>query len=188
MSSKTRYVFISPEEFATWLAAMADDLPVAIALATPSAELAMWAPTDAAPLRGAVRAYLFDEPPDLAGLRADTLQPAALGAVVLEVPRVVGDRLVGIHLHATTEWIDEASGEARERATAVKLFNRLWGSSKRRFSRPVLACPPGGEELADRSLSYTAGAAAWYRAGKRLARVEEPETSYRIPATADAAD
>jgi hypothetical protein len=183
MSAKTRYVFITPEEFAGWLATLAEELPGEIALATPDAALASW--TAGAPLGAAVRAYVFDQAPPLAGLRADTLAPGALGAVVLEVPRVVGDRLVGIHVHATTEWIDEASGEQRERPAAVKLFNRLWGSSKRRFSRPVLACPPGGEELADRALNYTAGAAAWYRAGKRLARVEEPETSYRVPARSD---
>jgi hypothetical protein len=187
MSSKTRYVFIAPDEFVSWLVTLAEDLPVEIALASPDASLARWTPGDLAPLRTAVRAYLFDEAPEgLAALRADTLAPAAVGAVVVEVPRVVGDRLVGIHLHASTDWIDEASGEARERATAVKLFNRVWGSSKRRFSRPVLALPAGGEEAADRALNFTAGAAAWFRAGKRLARIEEPETAYRIPAQPDA--
>jgi hypothetical protein len=169
MTSRGRYIFVMPAEFADWMVDVADQLHATVVLyRAPNAPLERWDGRREA-LEGASRVYLAQGPVDIGSIRADKLAVGLLGWVQLDVPRVEGRCLLISQVGTKSDWFDAKQRKVMDNPAALRLFNRFWSKWKKHLMFPVWAKNrESGAEAPYRDIGYSKKAAEWFERGGQL--------------------
>ncbi len=187
MASRDKYTFLTLSEFANWLVAVVDQMPVAVVLYRgPDAPLEPWdCRRDA--LAGVTRVYLAQGPVDFSGIQADQISTGSLGWVQLDVPRLKGRCLFASQIATKSDWFDAKRQKVMKNPAALRLFDRFWSIWKKHFMFPVWARNrKTGAEAAYRFIGYSKAAADWFQQGGELCQegVNNIEFTIRLGASA----
>ncbi len=184
MASRSRYVFVTPSEFAGWLLQTSQHLDLKVALDRfAGLPRELW-DGRAETLYGVRRAYVMKGSADFLATGAEEVKPGKFGWLVLDVPRIDGATLLVIQIAAKSAWFDATLRRVLDAPEALQLFNRFWRQWKKHFTFPVCARNrKTGAEARYRGIGYSAGAAAWCQEGGELRQEGVDNVEFMIPSS-----
>jgi hypothetical protein len=181
MTSKSKYAFVMPDEFAGIVDDCRISLGLILVVENESGVRELWDGTRESLLR-ASRIFLADKATTSASGLSDPFNPARLGWVLVEVPRLEESRLFCIQIGARGDWFDKDAGVARDNKAALRRFDRVWKAVATRLRFPIRAKNVvTGAAASYSSFGFSAGAAEWWTRGGQLRQRGVENLDFMIP-------
>ena len=132
VATRSKALFLTPEEFVTWLPATAAELGLHIVLDhIPKQPLVYWSGAPAE-LLAAWRLRLSPEKTDLRHVDPNHFIGQELGWINADVPKVKGRYLREAGTGVKSDWFVSMEEPYRENPEVLKLFDRFWRKDKSR--------------------------------------------------------
>jgi hypothetical protein len=182
VASKSRYVFITPDEFLSLMDELVRSVPAqAVILSGPGESRVVWqgSPED---VFGARRLHVAPAGPLGDNALSVDANTAELGWVSCDVPRFEGSALLGVQVAARSDWYNRVTKTVEENRHSLKWFGKVWKVFATHLQSPVRArnVVSGAEETYS-SIYYSSGAARWYREGGHLRQDGVANVEFLIP-------
>jgi len=166
VATRSKALFLTPEEFVTWLPATAAELGLHIVLDhIPKQPLVYWSGAPAE-LLAAWRLRLSPEKTDLRHVDPNHFIGQELGWINADVPKVKGRYLREAGTGVKSDWFVSMEEPYRENPEVIKLFDRFWRKWKKHFKYGLVTRDDDtGFERFHRDVGYSPGAEDWSRKG-----------------------
>jgi hypothetical protein len=186
MTTRSKYLFVTLQEFAEWLRESTNDLDaVVIAFRGARAPLQEWDGSEDRLLESA-KVFVATNLPELSAIPTDTVPLGQFGWLQLDVPRTEETCLLATQIATKSDWFDPASGKVLENSRAIELYDRFWKQWRKRFRFPVFARNwSTGVEAPYASIGYSSGAAQWAKQHGCLRQRGVANIEFRIPTHGD---
>ena len=181
MSTRSRVVFITREEFTDIMAEVMEKFSLAGILWFPNKCFEYWDQTVEG-LSTARSLFLSENEHSLEELDPKRPSPGKLGWVQMDIPRIINGNLLRCQFGAKSDWYDLEKEALLEDKTSIELFNKIWRFIRRKFKNPV-AINNIAYEVSNtyRDLYYSQGAETWYKNGGGLRQEGLDNLIYEIP-------
>lgn len=181
MATKTKAMFVTPQEFLDWIRDIQTRIPgCAVFCHRQNRPMTAWQEGDEEMLP-ASRLYVIECEPSHPDSTVESLNTEGIGWVQIDVPRVLDDTLRLCQVGAKSDWWNRAQGVSEENRSSLRLFDKVWRVLRARLMFPVWATNiRTGASSEYKGIGYSEGAAKWQLEGGNLVQEGVANIRYEI--------
>ena len=186
MATKTKAMFVTPQEFLDWIRDIQTRIPgCAMFCYRHDCSMAVWRGTDEEIL-AASRLYFLEREPTCGEVTIESLNRDGIGWVQIDVPRVLDDTLRLCQVGAKSNWWNKTKSVSEENRSSLRFFDKLWRVLRAHLTFPVWATNVRtGASAEYKTIGYSEGAANWYLEGGSLRQEGVANIKYQIRQSSD---